>query len=801
MSSVVSPNGQAAGLGVAPVAHPDSPAPPTTPGLEALAAALGAKLVKGKLMFSCPLNGHGRGRGDRNPSATLWLDNDQRPAVHCYVCGKDRDKELWEAVVKPRLVVKVKAKPARRMATYYADDGRPPLDAMRIDCAVGQVCTYKGCKSEDSKHNFTRPKGSPTGYRVKLWGVDDGQSSVALCEGEPAANAVAEAGWVAASYCSGSSQAAYANYAPLKGREVLVWPDNDPAGLKAADSAAAALVKAGAASVVILPAVSTPDKPTGADAADLDKEAIRAHIRAGGIPWTEPAPPTGLAVEETDLAFRPLVGRNSLGLGNALELLSLEMRLNLRSNAVEWRNGGGWHDLDDFKEADIRERIAAKVAFNGRAGATPAYFGDKIWRNASLAYLHHRRVDPFQHWLESLPSWDGRERLEQIFIAPLKAADTELNRTTARRWLTAAVARTYQPGVKADWMPVLIGGQGGGKSTLLELLVPALDYYAVAPALDNPPKVICEGIGQAVIVEFAELPGLEFKNIERIKAFLTTRSDRYRASYGRYSGHYMRRWVGAGTANDGGNGILPHDSTGSRRFVIVECGTAEGDQEAVVAWIEQHREMLWAEALRYYRDGDSWDLPYHLLQDRDEVNRRHTRGDMLLEDVLDDMADQETPLRLAEVMERVGRGERDQKKVVAALKSRGWTQERRRFKPGANPVWVWAPPLQADLSAMPDSATVPAVPAVPASHVKTPSVDDSTAAPDRPLAPFSPTDGVFTSTAGTAGTVAEPWPDIDPIDLIGTHCIGGCGRTLTLLDTNVRRDGWCRFYKEAPNAG
>jgi predicted P-loop ATPase len=34
-----------------------------------------------------------------------------------------------------------------------------------------------------------------------------------------------------------------------------------------------------------------------------------------------------------------------------------------------------------------------------------------------------------------------------------------------RKWLVASVTRTYEPGAKFDWMPILEGAQGTGKSS------------------------------------------------------------------------------------------------------------------------------------------------------------------------------------------------------------------------------------------------------------------------------------------------------------------------------------------------
>ena len=55
----------------------------------------------GRYSFRCPLPNHGRGNGDRNPSASIGLAEDGGIAVNCF--GGCNPKELWAAAVLPHL--------------------------------------------------------------------------------------------------------------------------------------------------------------------------------------------------------------------------------------------------------------------------------------------------------------------------------------------------------------------------------------------------------------------------------------------------------------------------------------------------------------------------------------------------------------------------------------------------------------------------------------------------------------------------------------------------------------------------
>ncbi|NMY53225.1 DUF927 domain-containing protein [Pseudomonas sp. WS 5011] len=77
---------------------------------------------------------------------------------------------------------------------------------------------------------------------------------VVVCEGEKAADAAAELlpHYVATCWPNGSNSLQKADFAPLVGRDVLLWPDNDAPGLACMDALAERLRQLGAASVRVM---------------------------------------------------------------------------------------------------------------------------------------------------------------------------------------------------------------------------------------------------------------------------------------------------------------------------------------------------------------------------------------------------------------------------------------------------------------------------------------------------------------------------------------------------------------------
>ena len=89
--------------------------------------------------------------------------------------------------------------------------------------------------------------------------------------------------------------------------------------------------------------------------------------------------------------------------------------------------------------------------------------------------------------------------------------------------MLGVVRRTYEPGSVHDWMPVLVGEQGLGKSRFLRSLLPPsmeLSVYAEDLDLSQAPQQIAEAIGGAAIAEFSEMSGIRSQRAtEGFKSF------------------------------------------------------------------------------------------------------------------------------------------------------------------------------------------------------------------------------------------------------------------------------------------
>lgn len=127
---------------------------------------------------------------------------------------------------------------------------------------------------------------------------------------------------------------------------------------------------------------------------------------------------------------------------------------------IECRVGAGALVNLDHQVLKFRQMVVRRNRFDP---------GAAFVRDALVAEGLDHMFDPVQDYLDGL-EWDGVPRIDSWLIDYCRAADTPLVRAFARKVLLAAVRRVRQPGCKFDFILVLEGKQGVGKSSLLRIL-------------------------------------------------------------------------------------------------------------------------------------------------------------------------------------------------------------------------------------------------------------------------------------------------------------------------------------------
>ena len=221
------------------------------------------------------------------------------------------------------------------------------------------------------------------------------------------------------------------------------------------------------------------------------------------------------------------------------------------------------------------------------------------FKDALLTVVMERGFNPIKEYFASLPEWDGTERLDTLLVDYLGAEDNVYTRMVTRKTLVAAVARIYEPGIKFDYILVVVGPQGIGKSTLFARL--GGKYYSDSLSIsDMKDKSGPEKLQGYWILELSELNGIRKTDVETVKSFISRTDDKYRASYGTVVESHPRQCVIVGSTNST-SGFL-RDITGNRRFWPVYVS---GDTDKR-PWLlsKQAIDQIWAEALLRYNDGE-----------------------------------------------------------------------------------------------------------------------------------------------------------------------------------------------------
>ena len=246
----------------------------------------------------------------------------------------------------------------------------------------------------------------------------------------------------------------------------------------------------------------------------------------------------------------------------------------------------GWSDTD---AASLKCYISAEYGI---------YAPTKL-KDAFLTVTGERPYHPVKEYLESLPAWDGEIRAERLFIDYLGAEDTPYVRSVTRKFLAAAVARIYEPGIKFDSVLILSGPQGIGKSTIFARL--GGKWFSDSLQLtDMKDKTGAEKLQGYWILELGELAGIKKAEVETVKSFISRTYDKFRPAYAQNVESHQRQCVIVGSTNNE-DGFL-RDITGNRRFWPV---AVTGESELKPWDLDDTAvSMIWAEAVSIYKSGE-----------------------------------------------------------------------------------------------------------------------------------------------------------------------------------------------------
>jgi predicted P-loop ATPase len=340
-----------------------------------------------------------------------------------------------------------------------------------------------------------------------------------------------------------------------------------------------------------------------------------------------------------------------------------------------------WGDRDDAQLMEWLQHIGLSS------------IGISLVKEAALLLANENKIHPVREYLNGL-RWDGVPRLDTWLHVYCRAENNEYTRGIGTMQMTASVARIYEPGCKGDYIVVLLGPQGLGKSKIIQILGDKW-FSDSLPSIGDSAEVAIylQGVWQA---ELPELSAIRKAEIEKQKAWATRQNDRHRPKYGRHTVDQPRQCVFWGTSN---KDDFLFDPTGNRRSWPVRV--AKIDAEG----LRRDRDQLFAEAVFRYRNGEQyypdreWEAKYAVPEQAE-----HTEEDAVWGEAVRGFLDRcgVTKCRISTIAlfaldmdepKRVGKA--DQNRIIEILEKMGWRRGKRTaagrpyYAPGCENAYAW----------------------------------------------------------------------------------------------------------------
>jgi 5S rRNA maturation endonuclease (ribonuclease M5) len=353
--------------------------------------------------------------------------------------------------------------------TYRTASGQIAFMVARFDVSPTkkEILPLTWCRDDQGRESWQwKAPASPSA----LYGQPFTGDTVVVVEGEKTANAVIKAGFEATTWQGGSSAYSKADWSILKGKRVIIWPDNDQPGERAANAINETLKKIAAS----ISTVKIPDgSPAGWDAADTDAETIRKIIDTASIPDVFEKPESPAPAPAIDYYHEPsekfLVLNES---GRWLSLSTASYKRILTSRGVTTaKNGAPMSEADALiVHAQSHNDI---VRYGPLCGRNPGFYEENGIRH--LVTEPMRLIEPIMGKLEVIPAI-----LKGLLVdnETPEVGASQLN--TLLGWMQSS-ARALRAGRYQQQQAITIAGpRNCGKSLIQhQLITPCLAGRAV----------------------------------------------------------------------------------------------------------------------------------------------------------------------------------------------------------------------------------------------------------------------------------------------------------------------------------
>lgn len=270
------------------------------------------------------------------------------------------------------------------------------------------------------------------------------------------------------------------------------------------------------------------------------------------------------------------------------------------------------YDIELIDDINLNTTIIKKgIVKNDLEPALLAYiekwygvlFTKQNMTDALVNIAHRYEFNPVIDYFERVhDEWDEVPRIPEFFPTYLGVEFNEVTTLTTQIWLVGAVAKTYEEECKFDFVLDLVGGQGTGKTTILQKL--GMNWYtdSITDLKDKDNFAI---MLRSLIVNDDEMVATQNSKFEEIKKFVTAVNLEFRKPFDRRAERYPKNFIIARTTNEE---EYLKDKTGERRFLPLYANPQSQLKHPARDLKQDEIDQVWGEAVHLYRKGFSFSL-------------------------------------------------------------------------------------------------------------------------------------------------------------------------------------------------
>jgi predicted P-loop ATPase len=461
--------------------------------------------------------------------------------------------------------------------------------------------------------------------------------------------------------------------------------DNDDTGIKKGKGVGLVAQHIQFPCIVIDPRVIYPDIPEKGDIREILEaigpdeflKRLESEIASQAVAMA--------AIEEKSVSLQqskpssaepPVSGNNSLPAVCKNEVL-------INKISTEWGNRLRFNEMTQQVEMDgDAANIDVEKAYIRAAKELRLDIDKQKASDIVAVCAQENKYSPVREYLNSVA---GGEKINLETLAERYfGTQNPFHAILLKRTLIAAVARAFKPGCKVDTMCILQGGQGALKSTFWQTLAGEAwftDNLSEASEKDEKLK-----LRRYWILEFSEFETVyKRKDVEQLKAFLSSRIDSLRRPYGRSLEDFPRTSIFVGSTN---RQEFLNDPTGGRRYWVIPVVA----ETIPIQTLEEERDRIWAAAVAAYRSGEQWWLTREEDKLLEEANKGWQSSDTWEVAVLNYLQNKSicTVPELfthAIQIELAKQGKAEQMRLSDILRRNGWMKTAKRIEGKFQKCW------------------------------------------------------------------------------------------------------------------